>query len=167
MPMSREVFIRWRKYDVAAIFLASIPLTFALAYFVFSWWGVLINTLVAAVVAVAAACVFWRTPEDHTIDPAKHAVFVGLIVLCYLTPRVVATIREATRRSFTLASGMTIGACASLFVGAWCFVRGWPQKHAPGRFDVWGHSHQIMHVGVMSAHICEFFFLCAVCTAWL
>jgi adiponectin receptor len=38
-------------------------------------------------------------------------------------------------------------------VGAWIFVAKWPECWWPGRFDIFGHSHQIWHLLVLCAAI--------------
>mmetsp|Transcript_60488 Transcript_60488/g.194768 ORF Transcript_60488/g.194768 Transcript_60488/m.194768 type:complete len:313 (+) Transcript_60488:103-1041(+) len=37
--------------------------------------------------------------------------------------------------------------------GAWFFINRWPEKHWPGRFDFFGHSHQVWHIFVLLAAV--------------
>jgi adiponectin receptor len=159
-PISISVFNLWRKMDVCAIFIVSILLTFSLAYYVLPWWGVLVNVGVAVAIAVAAVIFFWSTRDDEVLDPTMHAAFVGLIVLCYTFPMVYATSSSMRRGRMTVATAIiTVGVFLSLGISAYCYSTGFPQCRAPGRFDVWGHSHQVMHAGVTVAHFLEFAFI--------
>ncbi|GLC50920.1 hypothetical protein PLESTB_000446700 [Pleodorina starrii] len=158
--MRRPVFNKWRKMDVIGIFNVSILLAFSLSYFVFPWWGCLANTLVAACVALTATVSFAKTPDEvDLLDPGKQALFVGTVVLCYWFPMACATVRDTLDGKFTLSSGATVGVFVGLSLSGWAFSTAWPQRHFPGRFDVWGHSHQLMHVGVLICHALEFAFL--------
>lgn len=53
MPISPTAYNFWRKLDIAFIFVSSIFLTFSLDFFVFPWWGILINTGSALAVTLA------------------------------------------------------------------------------------------------------------------
>lgn len=33
----------------------------------------------------------------------------------------------------------------------------WPERNYPGKFDVWGHSHQIFHIFVLMAALTHFY----------
>lgn len=157
--MRRPVFNRWRKMDVIAIFNVSVLLTFSLSYFVLPWWGCLANTLVAACVACAATVSFARTPDEVDMDPRKQSLFVGSIVMCYWFPMVFATVRDFLDGNFTLSSCSTVGVLVGLGLSGWAYSTAWPQRYFPGLFDVWGHSHQLMHVGMLLCHALEFVFL--------
>ena len=157
--MRRQVFNKWRKYDVIAIFNVSVILAFSLSYFVLPWWGCLLNTSVAGLVASTATWTFWKTPDDVDLDPSKQSVFVASIVLCYWFPMAFALVRDSIQLTFTVSSGSGVGVVVGLMLSGWAYSSAWPQRHFPGVFDVWGHSHQMMHVGVLVCHALEFAFL--------
>ena len=151
--MHREVFDVWRKLDVTAILVVTVMLTYALAYFVIPFWACMVITSVAGAVASTAIAIFWRTPN---MQPVALAMFTGGASLCYLFPMVCATVRDGL---MSVSSAATAGVLASLAFSGWVYVSAWPQRCFPGAFDVWGHSHQLMHVGVIVCHALEFLFL--------
>ena len=46
---------------------------------------------------------------------------------------------------YYLVEGVLVG------LGAWVYNMRFPEVVYPGRFDVWGHSHQVFHVLVLCA----------------
>lgn len=163
MPMSIHVFGRWRYLDVCAIFVGATLFTFSLAYFVLPLWATILDTLLGTAITTLAIYSFWGTPGDHVLDHSKHALFVGSIIMCYWVPMAIALVRDAIHLQFTLSSAMVIGEFSSLSFGGWAFATGWPQKHSPGKFDVFGHSHQMLHVCAMIGHVCKFVFILSNC----
>jgi len=57
------------------------------------------------------------------------------------------------------AARAALGALVSLAAGAAAYASGWPERRWPGRFDVFGSSHQLMHVAMVAAHACKHAFL--------
>lgn len=49
--------------------------------------------------------------------------------------------------------GSVLGSYLSFGTALVFYVTKWPERLAPGRFDVWGHSHQLWHVGIAGAHL--------------
>lgn len=159
MPINRTTMNFWRRMDLCAIFYCSVLMTFSLAFFVLPWWGLMIDTLIAAFVATAGILTYARLPEDHELDKVKHSLFVGLVVWCYLFPMAYACFRDAGTGQVTVSVSCFIGAFICKVLGALVFANGWPECQWPGKFDVWGHSHQTMHWFVAGAYVFEFFFL--------
>lgn len=159
MPINIQTFNLWRRLDVLGIFMGSVCFTISLSYVVFPWWGVLINSSVALTIAIFASLHFWQL-QMTTLDNKRHAMFIGSIIICYWFPMLYTLGRDIVSWSFTLSSVMVIGEITSLILGGLAFSTSWPQSIAPGRFDVFGHSHQMLHVAAMVAHTCKFVFLC-------
>jgi adiponectin receptor len=157
--MRRQVFNRWRRYDIVAIFNVSVLLTFSLSFYVLPWWGCLMNTVVAGIVAARNNAYIRRIPDELDLDPAEQSVRVASIVLCYWFPMALALGRDALDSRFTVSSAAALGVLAGLVSSSWAYSTAWPQRLSPGSFDVWGHSHQLMHVGVMVCHVLEFAFI--------
>lgn len=157
--LSVQVFNLWRRLDVIAIFFGSVCFATALCLVVFPWWATVLMSGVSSTIAIMASMHFWNVPDGHELDNGKHAAFIGSIILCYWIPMLYALVRDALNGRFTWSSGMVVGEVASLFVGGLLFAQSWPQKFAPGAFDVFGHSHQMLHVAAMIAHVCKFFFI--------
>jgi adiponectin receptor len=57
------------------------------------------------------------------------------------------------------AARAALGVLLSLLAGAATYATGWPERRRPGTFDIWGSSHQLMHVGVVCAHAYKHAFL--------
>lgn len=166
MPMSLRVFNIWRRLDIMAIFVAGVCFAVALASVVFPWRIVMLNGVVAAAVAWRGCRATWSMADDHVIDNARHVLFVGAIVLSYWAPMLYYLVAQASARRFTLASSMVIGEVASMAAGGAMFALHVPQRFRPGAFDVFGHSHQMMHVAAMVAHVCKFVFMCCCVRSW-
>lgn len=159
MSMDEHTFNVWRRLDVIAIFNVSVLLTFSLSYFVLPWWGCLLNTAAAALIAATATISVWKTPVDHVIDGSQQSKFVGSIIACYWFPLAFALVRDTCAHMFTLSSASAIGVSMGLIFSGWAYASWWPQKRAPGKYNVWLHSHQMMHIGVMVCHALEFVFI--------
>lgn len=159
MSMDVCTFNMWRRMDVIAIFQASVLLTFSLSYFVLPWWGCVLNTFIACGISSLATIRFWHIPVDHVINGGQQSAFVGSIISCYCFPMVYGLLKDATRLQFTMTTVTALGVLATLAFSGWVYASWWPQRRAPGRFNVWFHSHQIMHIGVMVCHALEFLFI--------
>jgi len=120
------------------------------------------GVLVAASLLVASRAVrdYARLPDDHVLDHAVQVRRVSLAVACYLTPMVAALVADVRRDA---AGGPALWGCVltwgALTLGGCVYALQIPEKWAPGRFDRWGHSHQIMHACVCLANVGEFFFI--------
>lgn len=150
---------------MVAIFIGSSLFAVSLSYVVFQWWGVMIVGLFASGISLVASVHFWRLPDDHALDNTRHSMYVGSIILCYWFPMLYALIRDSIIGQFPLSSWMVIGEVVSIIVGGYAFAFSLPQKYAPGKFDVFGHSHQMLHIAAMVAHVCKFFFIFSKSTA--
>lgn len=159
MPINISVFNLWRRLDVIAIFLGSTCFTVSLSLVILPWWGTLTTGCVSLTLAVVASNYFWTMPDHHALDNHKHSMFVGSIILCYWFPMFFAFVRDAIHGRFGVSSAMVLGEVTTLVAGGTAFAYSWPQKYAPGKYDVFGHSHSMLHVAAMFAHVCKFFFI--------
>ncbi|GFR49043.1 hypothetical protein Agub_g11067 [Astrephomene gubernaculifera] len=84
--ISPEVLRRWRALDVAFIFIASIPLTFALSYFVLP----LPYSAALTAVTLGLSLHAWHNaaalPAAADIDKKANTRYVGYVVLVYTFP---------------------------------------------------------------------------------
>eukprot|EP00164_Ancoracysta_twista_P008960 GFYU01013114.1.p1 GENE.GFYU01013114.1~~GFYU01013114.1.p1 ORF type:complete len:130 (-),score=31.13 GFYU01013114.1:1-390(-) len=93
-----------------------------------------------------------------------------LIIFCSLTgtgvfPMVHVNYMMPAAQSSTLLQGMAL----MLFlygIGVVIYVLKIPERLAPGRFDVWFHSHQLWHVFVLAAAVVHFFTCLAAYISW-
>ena len=162
MSMDLPTFNHWRRMDVIAIFGVSVLLTYSLAYYAFSTVFCLSITALSAIVAGYAITKISKLPEEKDINPAQHTLFVSSIVACYMCPMFWVTFRDVfIYKEFTLASVATIIVLWSLGFSGWAYSTSWPQKLFPGKFNIVGHSHQVMHIGVFLCHVMEWMFVYA------
>lgn len=160
MPISPDACNLWRKLDIAAIFASSCVLTFAIGYFVLPKTLLVAITLCAALVTVIAWARIARFSMSTPLEKRSLATFIGSIVLIYLAPMLLQSARDLVRlRRVTMPVAATLGVLVSLFVGGMTYVTSFPERFFPGTFDLVGSSHQIMHVAIAAAHMCEFAFI--------
>lgn len=169
--MSPETLRDWRALDLLFIFVGSVPLTYSLAYFVFTWSGTLAATGVAVALLVHACHNAHKLPAGKEIVKSHNTFYVSIVVAVYLSPvlyqggldlaaAVAASARgEALPPQPLYSWWCALGALLSLVYGAVVYVWCFPDKYAPGMFDYVGSAQQLMHLGVMGAHMCEWLFL--------
>eukprot|EP00884_Botryococcus_braunii_P020432 jgi/Botrbrau1/7072/Bobra.0165s0094.1 len=153
----REV---WRTADVFFIFTCSAVRAVAMAWYVFrsqTSFGVFIAGVGAVwLYCIASTMVLRRL---HQTPKMTLTMDIGLMVFTYTIPALVEAGREVV--------GGQLGTACWLYGGMWvamCFASGsyavrWPERWWPGRFDLVGNSHQMMHVGVGIAYFLEWLFL--------
>ena len=62
--------------------------------------------------------------------------------------------RVTTKRSL-----YTIGMLSSLIGGGIFYSSKFPESYYPGKFDLFGSSHNIMHLFLIISHICQYQFV--------
>jgi adiponectin receptor len=201
--MSPRVYNLWRRLDQAFIFLASVPMAWALAAWAqggpfegavahgHGWSG---SPAARATFGVAALVACWATGVIASLKPGfrrdkrQMVLFVGTIVACYWAPMAAQAWEDVGRwrrlggggGAFALASNAltqtnlhphtilyhglgaaraALGVLLSLMLGAALYASGFPERRWPGRFDLVGSSHQLMHAAVVSAHAFKHAFL--------
>ncbi|KAK8194832.1 hemolysin-III related-domain-containing protein [Phyllosticta capitalensis] len=111
----------------------------------FYWIMITTNSLVCAIAAVSEK---FRTP---TFRPIRAAMFVGL-GLSAIFPVVgglrlygIQKLRERIALDWLVLHGLLY------IAGAGIYAARVPERLSPGKFDIWGSSHQIFHVLVLCA----------------
>ncbi|GIL83218.1 hypothetical protein Vretimale_11265 [Volvox reticuliferus] len=175
--ISPAVLRRWRALDVAFIFIASIPLTYGLAYFVMP----LPYTLGLTAVTISLSLHAWHNaaalPAGAEINKQANTRYVGYVVLVYTFPIVLQAawdLRRAVLDGATTAAAVagsehiygipyTVWCAAAI---AFCFMYGgvtyvmsFPDIYAPGVFDIVGSAQQLMHLAIAGAHSIEWLFV--------
>jgi len=162
LPLRYSIYNLWWKYDLTGIFVQGVFLCFTNTYFVFAWWGCLLNTLVGlCILAFAIPSVIARGEEGGDINLAGNAKMVAPLVAGYIFPLLYSAARDikngqpnSTSVIFGLLSPLV---CAA---GTIPYATYWPEKLFPGKFTkILPTSHNIMHLGVNLLYICEFFCL--------
>jgi adiponectin receptor len=147
--ISKDEKSRTRRLDMVFVFIASIFLTFALSFFVFPLSVTSVLTLCSAYFARH----IYLTYHGASNNKQEITTVMFQAVAVYLTPLAYASLVD-----FKMASYF-ITVFSSLALGALIYIFNLPERWFPGRFDILGSSHQIMHVFLIIAHIVEFLFI--------
>lgn len=151
---SEELRAYHRHLDITFIGVASCFLTFAYSLCV-------CHPLITAALVITCACVtydFWRNCSSTEPTCKKKTLrTVALFVGFYLLPIAIAILRYPS-----LVGKHFVGKLASLGVGAWVYVKHFPERYVQA--DYIGNSHQLMHLSLVLAHLFGFYYLQAVCT---
>ncbi len=68
-------------------------------------------------------------------------------------------VQDLAHGNISAAALYAVGTAVSIFGGGYVFATGTPERFFPYVFDIFGSSHQLMHVGAMLAHVCEYLFV--------
>ncbi|EFJ47405.1 hypothetical protein VOLCADRAFT_92076 [Volvox carteri f. nagariensis] len=169
--ISPTVLRRWRALDVAFIFIASIPLTYGLSYFVMPLPYALGLTAVTIGLSLHAWHHAATLPAGAEIDKKANTRYVGYVVLVYTFPILLQAGRDM--QQFILYDNSNPGAMHDLPYTFWCaaaitfcflfggvtYVVSFPDIYAPGVFDIVGAAQQLMHLAIAGAHAIEWLFV--------
>ncbi|KAF2084934.1 HlyIII-domain-containing protein [Saccharata proteae CBS 121410] len=110
------------------------------------WWAVITTNSLAC--AVAAVSETFRTP---TFRPFRAATFVALGMSAGLPA--INGIKMYGFHALNERIGLTwlVAHGAMYVLGAGIYASRIPERFYPGKFDIWGSSHQIFHVLVLCA----------------
>jgi len=100
----------------------------------------------AAGVALALA---WPLMRPRLDDLTRHfivCVALGLVPAVHF-------MCVSPREDIALVVPYMLAMFGCYAAGAWFFIHRWPEKQWPGRFDLFGHSHQVWHVFVLLAAV--------------
>lgn len=112
--------------------------------------------LVYQILIVAFCCLGAYVAFSETFSRPDYAVVRVVIFGLIIAYAIVPLVHQIMLHGFfhheltNLASGFLI-MIAFYAGGALIYVRQWPERWAPGTFDIWGHSHQIWHLCVTAA----------------
>jgi adiponectin receptor len=172
--MNPSVYNLWRRLDHVFIYVMCWPAVAALSWFVLPPPLTLAAFCAAGVLARRAAKGIWGLKPHVQRDRreiVRAAGEVGALVLLQFAPMVLQSAREVlkgTARQWPSAQGAgglvvagMVGVPASLLFAANVFAAGVPERWAPGKFNLCGSSHQLMHVGVIGAVVSMYAFLTA------
>lgn len=150
IPISREVSTWWQRMDATFVHVMSALLTFSLS------WNFLSPTTtfilcIADIVIVFIGIKDIFSPQSKNNTRLRKVLIMGLSALGYLIP---VLMKLCTRFDI-----VTLMIPVSLLCGAFAYAFHFPERFAPGRFDAFGNSHHVMHLGVIIAHIAGFCFI--------
>eukprot|EP00455_Lapot_gusevi_P045648 TRINITY_DN5873_c0_g1_i6.p1 TRINITY_DN5873_c0_g1~~TRINITY_DN5873_c0_g1_i6.p1 ORF type:complete len:300 (+),score=46.75 TRINITY_DN5873_c0_g1_i6:80-979(+) len=150
-----------RSLDYSLIFACSILLAYALAYLPFYCEPAAFNLTMGLVTACAILNVVFAFStwfKQAAVGRFARALTCMFLVLCYLIP----VFAEMARYSWlevgsTAFWGVWIVVFLSVSLAVW--LARVPEKWFPGVFDNGLHSHALMHVFVLCAHLVEYLFI--------
>jgi adiponectin receptor len=139
----------WGRMDIFGICLLALGSGTSATYYIFFCQPMLRGLYWAlnAGAALAAAIVLFDTGGGGSRMRALRGVVFALLALTTILPTIHGTCRRGWDQACkevgslwyvteTLVSGL----------GVTLFVSRVPERLSPGRFDVWGHSHQLHHI---------------------
>mmetsp|Transcript_13001 Transcript_13001/g.26368 ORF Transcript_13001/g.26368 Transcript_13001/m.26368 type:complete len:297 (-) Transcript_13001:658-1548(-) len=160
LGISEDVRKLWRTLDVFFIQSNSCLLAFGVARGAFgdglALWG-----FMTVVVAMFVQSVYFTMVVNRIWKLSKRQLAYQMrnLVFAYLFPMVWQGLIDVKRRqeiSPALLCAASAGTC--LVLGGIVYGLHLPERWAPGRFDLVGNSHQIMHVLAYTAHYFEWLF---------
>lgn len=162
MPISQNVYNKWRKLDIMFIFVASCFLTYSLCYFIMPRIITLLITGVAIVVSFSAITKTRQLAPGQPMNRKTHTMFIATIVSVYYIPILYQGIKDLLDGLLSIAVVTMFFVPMTLLLGGYVYAKHWPECRYPAKFDLIGRSHQILHVLAGFAHAMECFFLYSV-----
>jgi adiponectin receptor len=136
MPLSKRVYNVWRKLDIMFIFIASVPLTYALSFFVFPRWATWALTATAASVAASAVKRVSRLKEGEPLHRSSHTRFIAMIAAVYYLPMACQGALDAASGSFSGVLLCVVCVPCALGLGGLAYVHNFPESAVPERLDL-------------------------------
>ena len=158
LPISNEIKVYWRNLDITFIFISGTLFACALGYCVLK--RILLLILFSTCFNVSCFAIY-TIRKKKNYDRVLVCKLVGIIVICYMFPMFYHAFTRYDFYSFNLGFTTCIVMGISAIVYADCI----PEKYAypPGKYDIIGNSHNIMHLGLMIAYVIEYMFIYHTC----
>lgn len=158
MPISPDINLTWRRLDTGGVFVVSVLLTFALGRPVLPTpilFAVILSSTTTAALGVKEV-LSWQS--DKVIERKYLSRLISCAVLNYLFPTMYYVVRHLiSNNSLDFSCIAVLGMIISLTSGCIIFDYGFPQNIYKGKSLI--TSHQIMHLSLVSAHLCEYAFI--------
>jgi adiponectin receptor len=141
----------WKRMDMMFISFASVFLTYSLSYFVFPVQWTCVLTFVSLCLCIHAIYTLYQT---HISTNQQRMVqhFIGNIGV-FIIPIVYSIFKQ----SESVIVFACIGIIVCLTLTALVYTKAFPEKYFPTTFDLFGASHQLMHLGLIIVHVLQFF----------
>lgn len=155
-PIDQHVFNTWKQLDILFIFVSSCFLTFSLGFHVMP----LDQNILVTTVAIILTC-WYKCGGGHNIatNKMRNALLVSSIVCIYCIPIIYKCIIDKDILTISFAHTTLLIVVSSIFGTGLLYAKSIPERWFPGAFDLFGRSHHIMHIGVMVAHMAEWYFV--------
>ncbi|KAK9802032.1 hypothetical protein WJX73_003656 [Symbiochloris irregularis] len=158
--VSEQVRDFWRTMDVFFIFTCAVPRAAALGWHVFtaraSFQAFMVVSLLVYMYCIYST-MFARRIKD--IPKPILAKDVTVTVVCYTFPVATQAGRELLASRPGPACALYLAVVVLLVLGSSAYSKKWPERWAPGRFDLLGNSHQVMHLSVVVEYCVEWLFV--------
>ncbi|KAI8617289.1 pPR-type GPCR protein [Chytriomyces sp. MP71] len=160
---SHKVSKAWNKLDFAGIagLIAgsNVPFIYYAFYCEPQMQGIYIAFMVlfGAVTTLVTVSEKFSTPKYRILRTSLF-VAMGLSSVIPIVHIVLEHGWEYASKTMSLYHGIAGGLC--YLVGAFLYASRYPERLAPGRFDIWCQSHQIFHVLVLVATVVHFRGVC-------
>ncbi|KND02504.1 hemolysin III family channel protein [Spizellomyces punctatus DAOM BR117] len=157
---SRSVAAVWLRGDYVGI-VTLIMGSFVPSIYYGFFCSPKLQAVYLAVIVIFGIVTICITVSPKFFAPRYRLLRTGLFVLMGLTgvvPLVHALTKYGSQMTrHALSSGSLISSGAIYFLGAVVYACRVPERWAPGKFDLWFHSHQIFHCLVVAAAVVHYY----------
>lgn len=95
----------------------------------------------------------------HTVDRIEVSQRVGIMMLCFTAPLVIACGHELLYYGLGKCSLLLAATTSCLVIGGLAYVHRVPERWLPGKLDLIGNSHQLMHIFIVLGYFLEGLFM--------
>jgi len=150
-----SVYTIWLKMDTSTVFVSCFLHIFCLSAYTFSTVTTWIITMISLLISGLSIYRLIELPRGSKLDKVKHTQLVSGSVGLLMVPLVYRCFQDLSLRDLSCL----MISCCSLAVGGLFYCCRIPERFFPRRFDYCGNSHNIMHLGLFVAIVCEFLFI--------
>lgn len=150
MPISETILLKWRRLDFIMTLVSICLQNFALNYFIYISW---ITYSIFALNFLMVYKIYNRdTFIKNDFDKKKYMKYILrriIALMCFSLAPIVFS-----RNVFYI-----IMFFSSMAMGSVVYIIQFPEKYFPGKFDIIGSSHQIMHLDLLLIHYLQYKFV--------
>ncbi|KAI8820515.1 hemolysin-III related-domain-containing protein [Fimicolochytrium jonesii] len=166
---SQHVCRIWNKADYAGIVILICGSTYPSIYYGLQCYPT--ERIIYLVgITVFGAGTMYTSLSNHFATPEYRIIrtsnFVALGLSAIIPVAHIMHLQGFTHTNSAVSFWYLIAMAACYLIGAFIYASRVPERWYPGSFDIWGHSHQIFHVLVVSAAIFHYFGLIRACKFW-
>lgn len=152
--ISKETLRKWRNADISVLLLVNVFCTYSAAHFTLR----LENTIKA--IAISSIFALYGIYDIFSKDTSKRdlcnkSAIVTRFILSGLPLYLIIMMRSVIEQEFLYAGMLAV----FNLLGGLCYCKHWPQRYYPRRFDIFGGSHNLMHIFCCSSNIIGLFYL--------
>ena len=146
MCMYPQIANLWRRLDLSFVLVLNTLTTFAMSYYTWTHTGTLIACCVSIILTFIGIYNISRLKEGQPVDRVKIVSLIGISALGYYIPVIYRAINAIIHGRYwvEIAAAISMVICHS--IGGLCYSMHWPQRQFTYKFDLVGHSHNIMNI---------------------